>query len=327
MRTALGFAFLAVLAAFAPGAAVPQSMELLDNHPGEPRPKVPCGGVFTIADSSHAPVALADSSLGREGSDLGGGVLIAHHPPGLLYTVGSTDWCAAYPQIASCEALNPRIDDRSNPVVWYVLAAWHESDKVWYGTEFGLGDYVPSSLSWIDYGTCPGNAMTIPYGAWPGPNTGISIATTQPWTGNFRPVYFFTCYAYQSQTLPLTVHPKTGFAGFVNRGMTSNAYDAVCLGTMGLLTPGTNCCPPTVVAKVCCLVETCRITIEQECADLGGKWHPEWGTCRDAPCRNRLRHACCVDGVCRLIRRSVCECANGEWHPEWDSCAPDSCAR
>jgi hypothetical protein len=166
------------------------------------------------------------------------------------------------------------------------------------------------------------------HGDWPGPNTGIAIATGRlHWEGNYQPVYYFACYAYKSQTLPLTENPGSGFAGFIQcTPVMRESYDAVCLGAMGLLAPGKACCPPTVVAKVCCLVETCRLTLEQECLNLGGVWHPEWGTCRPEPCLMRVPRPCCVDGDCILIVRGACECSGGEWHPEWDSCPPDSCA-
>jgi hypothetical protein len=300
MRRVLGLVLLAVFAAVA-GAQPP--MELLQHTPFDVR------------------------STG-EGGDLGGGVLIAHHPPGLAYSLGSTDWCDLRSPITSCEEQNPRVDDRSNPAVWYVLAAWNASDRVWCGTEFGLGEYDPSSLSLVAHGVCPANTLTIPHGNWPGPNTGIAIARTEShWEGNYQPIYYFACYAYKSQILPLTANPATGFAGFAQcGGMTGGQYDAVCLGAMGLLTPGTVCCPPTVVAKVCCLDEACRLTLEKECLDLGGTWHPEWGICKAQTCRPRVPHACCVDEGCELVDRSVCSCLGGEWHPEWDSCSPDSCA-
>jgi hypothetical protein len=301
MRTALGPVLLAGLFAFAPG---------LGAAPGD----VPDVVVH----------AIGDPSLQRESNDLGGGVLITHHPPGLLYTSDTTDWCAVYPPITSCAEQNPRIDDGSHAVVWYVLAAWYATDKVWCGTEFGLGSYAPSSVQWVAQGVCPASALTIPYGGWPGPNTGISLATTsQPWAGNYRPVYFFVSYAYASGTVPLIAHPSTGFAGFANCLTPPIAYDAVCLGAMGLFQPGTACCPPDQVPEVCCIGEACQLVLEAQCAALGGVWHPEWSTCAPNPCARP--HVCCVDGVCHLVLLGACGNLGGEWHAEWDSCVPDPC--
>jgi hypothetical protein len=318
MRTVLALVLLAALAAFTQCAVAQEPMELLQGDPA--REELPSRTLRHVT-----PGTPLDRLERREESDLGGGVLIAHHPPGLLYTAGPTDWCAAGPRITSCEQQNCRIDDRSNAVVWYVLAAWPEGDKVWCGVEFGLGDYDPSSLGWVAHGACPSNALTLPDGAWPGPHSGIAIATTKPsWTGNYQPVYFFASYAYRSATLPLIANPKTGRADFVNCAIPGSMYDAVCLGSMGLLTPGTPCCPPAVVAKVCCVDETCRLMLEEECADLGGAWHPGRGTCDGSPCERP--HACCVDGDCQLVDRRACGCMDGVWHPEWDTCTPKTCA-
>ena len=264
-------------------------------------------------------VALANPN------DLANGVFITHYPPGLLYTTDPTDWCARYQSLAinSCAQQNPRIDNNQAGAVWYVLAAWNETDKTWCGTEFGIGSYNPASLTWVANGVCPASALTIPYGAWPGPNTGMSLAATgAPWAGNFTPVYYFGCYAYTADLIPLRTHPNTGFAGFANCLTPPTSYPAVCLGAMGLFRAGTACCAPVPVPHVCCVGEQCMLVFTQEeCAGMGGVWHPEWDGCGPPnPCARP--HVCCVGENCYLVLEQECAAMQGVFHPEWDSCGP-----
>jgi hypothetical protein len=35
---------------------------------------------------------------------------------------------------------------------------------------------------------------------------------------------------------------------------------------------------------VCCFSQGCAITLEAECQENGGYWHPEWTTCDLNPC-------------------------------------------
>ena len=266
-------------------------------------------------------------------NDLSNGVLITHYPPGLQYTTEFDDWCGLYGQYAiqSCEQQNNVIDTQLG-TVWYVLAAWNDNDKVWCGTEFGLGNYNTRVVLFADYGQCPGTALTIPYGAWPAPNTGMSLAaTSEPWAGNFQPVYFFASYAYPAQgstVVPLTPHPNTGFAGFANCLTPPGSYPAVGLGAMGFFTGGVYACPPLPSQFVCCVGEECFLVYnEQECTEMGGVWHPEWDSCLpDNPCFvPPVPAVCCVGHTCYLVFEEECIAMEGNWHPEWPSCDDNPC--
>lgn len=276
------------------------------------------GGVFHPEWDSCLPNPCVSAP-----DDLGGGVLITHFPPGLLYTdEGLSDRCLEYPQITHCDQQNPRIDEEAQAVVWYVLAAWG-TEKTWCGVEFGLGDYAPSSVRWMEYGPCPSSALTIPSPTWPGPNSGVAVASpAEPWEGNYRPVYSFACYAYEADRIPLTASPVTGFAGFCNCLIPPVEYQATCLGAMGLFQDGEACCPPPYPPRVCCVNEVCRLLLEDECLALGGVWHEGWNSCVPNLC---IPHVCCVGGQCLMTLADECQGLGGTWHAGWDSCTPDPC--
>lgn len=271
-----------------------------------------------------AGVAVADPN------DLSDGVFIAHYPPGIVYTIDPTDWCATYGQFAitHCEQQN-NIIDNPNGAVWYVLAAWTDADKVWCGVEFGMGNYDPYTLAFVGNGVCPTSALTIPYGPWPAPLTGMSLAaTTQPWSGNFTPVFWFASYAYYPGQIPLAAHPGTGFGGFANCMSPPVGFPAICFGAMGLYAPGVYCCPPQPVPHVCCVGQDCYLVFEGECTQMGGVWHPEWDACvPENPCLiPQEPDVCCIGHECLFIFEQDCYAMGGNWHPEYDDCFdPNPC--
>ena len=78
---------------------------------------------------------------------------------------------------------------------------------------------------------------------------------------------------------------------------------------------------PNPDTGVCCVGEECLIATEQECAGMGGVWHPEWDSCGPPnPCG--LPHVCCVGEECFLVLEEECAAMQGVFHPEWDSCGP-----
>ena len=272
---------------------------------------------------------LATAAAHADPNDLSDGVFIAHHPPQFDWScLNQYGTCRGYDGcdlgIHGCDEQNTTIA-ASAQALWYVLAAWHDSDRVWCGVEFGLGAYDPASVLVLNGSQCPASALAIPYGAWPGPNTGISLgATSEPWAGSFRPVYWFACYAYGPGEIPLTPHPGTGFGGFANCLIGSRLYPAVCFGSMGLFQPGLTCCPPTPEQHACCVDGNCYLMwTRRECEESGGVWHPEWDSCASRPCYVAPEPAvCCVGHLCYFLLEVDCAAVSGQWHPETLDCGP-----
>jgi hypothetical protein len=100
-------------------------------------------------------------------TDLGGGVLITHHPPGLQFSTGM-DVCEHYASqcaITCCDDQNVRIDLRGaagKSSVWYVLGAWSE-EKEWCGVEFGFEAFDPAIYVFTAWGPCtPNGGLEVP---------------------------------------------------------------------------------------------------------------------------------------------------------------------
>jgi hypothetical protein len=279
-------------------------------------------------------LALALIGLGAgiacaQPTNLAGGVFITHYPPGIVYTIDPTDWCATYGQfaISSCDQQNNTIDTELG-AVWYVLAAFNENDKVWCGTEFGLGAYNPGAVAFVGNGQCPTDALVIPAGAWPGPSTGIAVAATgTPWTGNFQPVFWFACYAYTPTLIQLTNNPATGFGGFANCMTPPTPYTAACFGAMGILQPGIACCPVPPAQHACCIGDACVLVFStDECLGLGGVDHPDWASCEGNPCFiPPVPGVCCVGEICYFVTQEECDAMGGVMHPEFTECTDTTC--
>lgn len=278
-------------------------------------------------------LALALAGLGvgiahAQVSDLSNGVFITHYPPGSVYT--NSDQCAWYANyaITDCQQQNPRFDsvDRG---IWYVLAAW-SGDKNFCGAEFGFGDFDPAALWFAAFGPCPATALPIPFGVWPGPGAGVSLAaTSDPWVGNLLPVYWFDVLAYYPALLQLGPNPGTGFGGFANCLTPPVSYPAICFGGMGLFVDGVRCCPPVPTEHVCCVGDVCYLVLTaDECGAMGGVYHPEWDSCADNPCYVPPQpDVCCLVHICYFVTETECAAMGGAWHPEFESCdvQPNPC--
>jgi hypothetical protein len=263
-----------------------------------------------------------------DASNLGGGVLIAHHPAGMVYSVGPPrdGWCAKYLSefaITSAEQQVNRTDTVDAPVFWFVLSAWYEP-KAFRGVEFGLGDYDTAAFAIIEHGACGGSRLEIPSDTWPGPNSGTSLAARagSDWMGNYVPIYHFVGYAYAPGTrIELAPRPDTEFAGWVNCAEWPSKVEAVCLGALGILQDGVFCAPPPPgeIPGACCMGEgVCQLLLQGECVAAGGTWNgsatcTEWNSCPRAG-------ACCLhdertgDETCRRLTRDECRLAGGLWH-------------
>ena len=276
------------------------------------------------------------ATAGADVNNLANGTLIVHYMPVLSYCSDppTGGWCAAYAShaINAFEEQVTRIDAGTYlPASWYILAAWHE-EKSWCGTEFGFGDYNGSVFGFVDHAPCyPEGGLEIPTPGWPGPNEGIAfVVSGDSWSGNFVPVYWFGGYAYGyygGDQIPLAVDPATGFAGTSNCLRPPAAFEATCLGALGINTNGIACEDPGAVGA-CCDPGTgeCLLLLEDECFALDLDFHPEWTVCDPNPCPSPEPQAvCCLNGLCYILTEEECGLIQGEFRPEVASCEPNPC--
>lgn len=210
----------------------------------------PAATVVLLLALPCALVATADVT------DLSNGVFITHHPPELQFSgpPPPEDWCQQYHDnygIDCCSQQNTTVGEIGS-AVWYVLSAWEE-EKEFCGVQFGLGDFDPWLFGFVEYDICPppgGQCLPpITTDGWPGPNEGIVYVVCGepyvPWTGNFVPVYCFAGYTYAEGVIPLRYVDEWPFpyAGWGNCGAQPELYQATCLGALGILTDGSECCP------------------------------------------------------------------------------------
>lgn len=267
-------------------------------------------------------------------TNLAGGVLIAHHPAGMVYSIDPpTDgWCQTYRDefaITSAEQQVNRTDTTGAPVFWFVLSAWFE-EKEFCGAEFGLGDYDDAAFDILEWGACGEgfSPLEIPNGAWPEPNSGISIAVPgeYAWRGNYIPIYYFVGYPYAPGTrVEITLDrrppPLEPFAGWANCLWPSVAASATCLGAFGILQDGAYCAPPPPgeIPGACCFGGgECQFLLPEECETAGGSWNGAWTCVEPNPCETPW--ACCIHDeqtgheTCAMLMQFECEAAGGMWH-------------
>lgn len=264
-------------------------------------------------------------------ADLYGGVLLAHHPPDLVYSAGE-DWCARYHDtyaISHWSENNARSDiqsDNLNQDVWYVIAAFHEN-KIWCGIQFGLGDYDANGWYMTGSGNCLANSLEIPTPDWPGPITGVSIAATDiPYSGNYVPVYWFVGYTYSGEPtlVPIDEDPSQNFIGFGNCEAPAGVWPAEG-GGMGFFMDGIYPVigEPDYVA--CCdQFGECLMMEFDDCYNSDGIPYPG-EDCDTHTCNLLVRPCCFIEGTCELLHPDYCSLHDG--NPMMDEllCDPNPC--
>lgn len=204
---------------------------------------------FLAVAMSFAPVTGANEN------DLASAVFVAHHPSDFVYSAGE-DWTARYYSdyaVTSLYEVNTSIPDGvytspDNLAVWYVLVAFCDGeDKIWGGTQFGLGPYDTAAFYITDSGICLDGALEIPSsGNWPGPEEGVSIAYTgSAWQGRFEPIHWFAGYQYAGTTMiSITGFDRDGsyqscqLGSITTPAVTYEITEPTAFGALGVASPG-----------------------------------------------------------------------------------------
>ena len=196
-----------------------------------------------------ALIGLLIPSANADPTDLTGGVFIAHYPAALQFSSDPPPegWCHHYNESFALEVCEEQVNrvDTPSAIAWFVLAAWDE-EKEWCGTQFGFDSYGPGIFGFVDWGPCyPVNGIEFASPGWPGPNEGTACVTssTDTWSGNLVPVYFFAGYAYAEGILSLAPDPRMGFGGTANCPFPPSTFSAARHGGLGLFTDGIAVCP------------------------------------------------------------------------------------
>jgi hypothetical protein len=262
---------------------------------------------------SLAVLAFACGAAYADEANLDGGVFAIHYAPDMVYSTDppADGWCGEYianHAIGHCSEIIAEIYvDGYHDCFLFVLSAWASGDKEAAAAQFGLGDYHPYALAFVEHGECfVGDGLTIPSSGWPGPNEGIALAPFDPWVGNYFPVYFLYGFAYSyygPQVVPLgpdTTVPEP-FGGWV--GPTGDEFAAVDYGALGINTEGYPVCPYVVCCDVpepgdCMLVTDymmCEGTYLGDsyitCDPNPCEYVPPTGACCVEPCPE------CIDGL------------------------------
>ncbi|MFH1143487.1 MAG: right-handed parallel beta-helix repeat-containing protein, partial [Candidatus Eisenbacteria bacterium] len=292
----------------------------------------PCAQMFSPCGQVIGARGVGCGAGFDAASDLSGGVLLVHHPPGLQYTADtpSGGWGRYYRDhhaIDDCTDQNARIDDTgTTELVWYVLGAWAET-KTCCGVEFGFGNYPAGLFEFVACGSGFPEVLTeTPTAGWPGPGEGVTVMAGElaPLRGNYVPLYWFAGYNDDAQTgvIPLAPHPTTMRAGTFGCDPGRSFHAAVSLGGMGLRTDGITCCPPVLPGQgACCRAGECTITLESECDGLGGVWYATEYSCLPNPCPA----ACCTGEACDFVTQAACAGLGGTWYEDEGTCAPNPC--
>ena len=272
-------------------------------------------------------LSICAGSAMADPSELSGGVLIAHRPAVLVYSAGE-DWCERYADTYALATPADQINrsdvmtDSDSQDIWFVIAAFSE-EKVWCGTQFGLGDF--DSDAWYmtsGGGNCLANSLEIPTAGWPGPLTGLSIAATDvQYTGTMAPIYWFEGYTYSGNptVIPVTIDPTQEFIGFGNCEAPAEG------GSMGFFADGVAVFPTAAPEPQVCCDEfgACTLMLPDACEAAGGIAHPEI-SCDNFQCDILVRACCFEDGSCIVMLPANCE-ANGGVVYEYISCDTADC--
>lgn len=269
---------------------------------------------------------VTGAAFAQPATDLNGGVMIAHHPAGLVY---STDppvggWCAAG-AIAGCEFQNnDMLPLGGDNWVWYVVAGFLQESQ-WCGVEFGI-NYTGVAVSGAAL-CVPSNGLEIQGPGWPASGTGTSVVTTDvPWVGRFAPVYYFWGYSYYAPggTFALVDNPASpGPNDFANCDQVE--FQAVCMGAIGFGEfQGLDCCPQIVEFPwACCLYDgTCIMVLEPDCVAQNGVWF-DGLTCDQVTCPAPV--TCCFYHECQMLHADECLAQGGELHSEFPNCDGNPC--
>jgi hypothetical protein len=273
---------------------------------------------------------VTGAAFAQPATDLGGGVMIAHSPSGLVYTTDPPvdGWCPLGVIPGCADQINDNLPVAGYSFLYVVAGFLQESQ--WCGAEFGISypSALGSGISLLEWGNCvPSDGLEIPVTGWPESGTGISIVTTDvPWVGNFVPVYYFAAYAYDDGgVFALVDNPGSpGTVAFAN--CAQQEFAAVCMGSAGFgNSAGVDCCPeiPPPPSWACCLYDgTCIFVTQEDCLVENGVWY-EGMLCEQIVCPMPV--VCCFYHECAMLHETECVAQGGVIHLEFPDCTDNPC--
>ncbi len=229
-----------------------------------------------LGDTDCAAAGCADGGIN------GGGTLIVHADPGVVYSQGST-YCEA-PAIVECDQATTETFV-SDTQVLHVLAAFSPASSprmagITFGVSQGEDVFVEGWGSCADF--------EVGSSGWPlESGSGVNLAWNEARTELLVPVYWFAARGSVDQAgeFSLVPHPTQG-AFFFDDSVPSLADPITELGSFGFFTSGSAPCPvPVPGSGACCLgSETCEVRLPQDCTESGGIFQGTGISCEPNPC-------------------------------------------
>ncbi|MBD3336509.1 MAG: hypothetical protein GF355_13435 [Candidatus Eisenbacteria bacterium] len=187
---------------------------------------------------------------------------------------------------ATCEELNPTATEAPDGLYWFlaVVVSPPENPVNFNTVVFGVENYDYTTSMYIgQYGPCVEGSLEIPTETWPQPTEfGLGSGTAVTWApncleGHLEPVYYFGCYYYGPDPLPLGEHPVQP-ASVVDCSAESVEDALVAFGELNGVNPP---CPEGGVGA-CCIEGECVYLSQADCVGQGGYF--AGGNCEDVDC-------------------------------------------
>ncbi len=288
----------------------------------------PCG-MAPIVRWENAPAPLprtaswpvGGASPTRDVGPNGGGALILHTNPALVYTDGGVDFCGQS-GLARCEDAITQKEGAESAVIFALAAFPERSHPRMMGTTFGLayGNCVVLEA----WGACAD--FELPTAQWPASGEGTALTWNSARTTLLTEVYWFAAYAYEGRIdeLALAAHPTQG-AYFADDSVPAILDEVSFLGRFGFNRNGALDCPaPLPPTGGCCLMNgTCVVMTSNDCFQNHGAWYGE-----DVPCSAQVcvaSGACCFGSACYIRTQADCMANGGTYHGDATLCSPNPC--
>ncbi len=175
-----------------------------------------------------------------------GGVLLVHANTSLVYTTGTTSYCAQSGLEACSEAVTSVPWDPGTTTVFYVIAAFPDTAQPRLkGLSWGV-EWDDAKLVIVDHGSCAD--FDVADGGWPASGKGIGQSFLDTRTGLLSELYWFAGYAYgdesDSTSFALIPHPLHG-GQMVDDAVPAMVDSIAAYGRLGFGNEGHPVCPAT----------------------------------------------------------------------------------